>query len=144
MAVIDELLAEVPDALRFRLAAEVARLRDPSLFGIQFERHIPEYLAVPGLPLRQGMRVALRGGTMADPHTITNLSGDAATILPEAGGEERTVRVGDLVPIKRFGEPVFPARGKCAARGGRAAPRPDRGREPFGPQPAQLDAQGPG
>ena len=125
MAVIDDLLAELPETLRPRLAAEVGRLREPSRFGLQFERHIPEYLAVPGTRLRKGVRVALRDAPMSDTFVIQRLHGPDASLLREAGGAMIECPREQLVPVKRFGEAVL-----AALRQVQSVVRAARGRPP--------------
>lgn len=110
MAVIDDLLEEVPEAsLRTRLMAEVARLREGATFGIVFERHVPEFLAVPGTPLRLGTRVAVRGGPLTDTLTLVRVGGGTALCRRDFDGAEVSHPLVNLVAVKRFGEPVFPA-----------------------------------
>ena len=61
MARIDELIGEVPDpTLRRSLAAALGKLRSTRRFGLVFEDHIPETVAIPGLPIEIGSLVQRR------------------------------------------------------------------------------------
>ena len=66
MAYVDDLLDRVVDPdLQSRLRAEVKALRDRRKFGLVFEEHQPEAVALPGLPLQTGGS-ALWDGAIVD------------------------------------------------------------------------------
>ncbi len=109
MAVIDDLLKDVPEAIRSRLAAEVGRLREPARFGLQFERHVPEYLPIPSARIRPGSRVAAKAGSHAGTMVVQAVQAGMATCVGGADGKSVGLPLGDLTVVKRFGEPVFPA-----------------------------------
>ncbi len=55
MAYVDDLLDRVTDPdLRNRLRREVETLKERRKFGLVFEEHQPEAVALPGLPLQVG------------------------------------------------------------------------------------------
>lgn len=111
MARLEHLISEVPDArLRAALADEVKKLKKGKRFGLVFEEHSPETTQIPGFPVKPGARVALCDGESDDLFIVQRLSnGKKAAIVPERGGDEQTVELRQLVVVKRFGEPVYPA-----------------------------------
>ncbi|MEX1005465.1 MAG: DNA methyltransferase [Acidimicrobiia bacterium] len=111
MAKIDDLLDDVPDPkLRSELRNAVNEMRAARTFGLVFEDHIPEEVALPGLPVRKGSIVQNR--TRPDDTTkyeVIEVDGDEAQIRPVGNGEETTtVPVHDLMVVRRFGEPIYP------------------------------------
>jgi len=67
VAYVDDLIDRVSDAdLRSRLRREVRALRKRRKFGLVFEEHQPEAVALPGLNLEAGGSAVLRDGTIVD------------------------------------------------------------------------------
>ncbi len=111
MAKIDELLDDVPDPrLRSELRQAVNELRASRNFGLVFEDHIPEEVALPGLLVRRGSIVQNR--TRPDDTTkyeVVDVTDDEAQLRPFGNGDETiTVPVRDLMVVRRFGEPIYP------------------------------------
>jgi len=110
VAKIDDQIAEVADPnLRFKIAAGVAALRQRATFGLNFERHIPEYITLPNARVRVGSSVGLRDGSYSKPLRVIGIDGDNISCLDDAGDSapllyDRT----QLVVLKRTGEPVYP------------------------------------
>ena len=109
MAQLEDLIRDIADPrLRAQIASEVGKLKARKKFGLVFEQHLPETVQFPSLPVKPGTRVAYRDGRTG-LCTVSGINGKTATILPEAGGQEETAPKGDLVVVKRFGEPIYPA-----------------------------------
>jgi adenine-specific DNA-methyltransferase len=112
MARLDDLVAQVTDlALRREMEAALRKMKRRQRFGLVFEEHIPETTALYGLPFQTGSLVQKRDDPQAKVLyrvTATTLEGQA-TIEPSNGGEPQQVPVGDLLAVKRFGEPMYPA-----------------------------------
>lgn len=111
MAAIDDLVSRVSDPqLRKDLERAVAQLKGEKKFGLVFEQHLPETLALPGLPLKVGQRAVRRDdpeGTAV--YRIDALpEGDNAMVTPEGGGEPLAVPKATLMAVTRFGEPIYP------------------------------------
>lgn len=67
MALIDELLKQIADKpLRRLIEDEIATLRQRMIFGLTFERHIPENAVVPSAPIRVGSLVQRRDEPESD------------------------------------------------------------------------------
>ncbi len=111
MAAIEDLIKQIADpGLRDQLAAEVARLKATKKFGLVFEEHLPEYVRLPGLTPRVGVRVLKKDDPRAVPYRVTSaMNGKKVKIVPEAGGPEETVERESVVVAKAFGEPMYPA-----------------------------------
>ena len=80
-------------------------------FGLVFEQHIPETTALHGLPIQVGSLVQRRNDPQAKVLyrvTATTPEGQA-TVEPSNGGEPEQIPVGDLLAVKQFGEPMYPA-----------------------------------
>ena len=98
MAQIDDLVRLVGDELlRRELEQAVKKLGKSRKFGLVFEEHIPEVLALPGQPLEVG-GWALRkvGGqtsrTDSRPVKILSLDGDRAKVHANGGGGEEALQ----------------------------------------------------
>jgi len=111
MAEIDDLLKQVDDEkLRKRIERAAVKLRNNKTFGLVYESHIPETVALHGLPLRTGMAVQLRGAqSPAAIYRVIASKGDEVEIEPIAGGDSRAANADDLLVIKTFGEPMYAA-----------------------------------
>ena len=85
MAEINDLVKRVGDErLRRDLEQAVKKLRKSRKFGLVFEEHIPEVIALPGQPLEVG-GWALRSGSFK-PVQILSLDGDTADVRAAGGG----------------------------------------------------------
>lgn len=110
MAAIEDLIKQVADpGLREQLAAEVARLKATKKFGLVFEEHLPELLRLPGLPIRNGVRVVKKDGNGTTYRVLSTINGQRIKIAPEAGGAEEIAERGSVVVARAFGEPMYPA-----------------------------------
>lgn len=113
MARLEDLIDQVEDGpLKAALEREIRDLKKRQRFGIVYERHIPEVVALPGLRISQGSTVHFR----TEPETgalyrVDSISEDVATVSPINGktGEPREANTDELCVVKRFEEPVFPS-----------------------------------
>src|SRR5690606_13452935 len=114
---IDSLLSRVEDPhLREELARELGRRQ----FGLVFEKHLPEAVALPGVRVRRGGKVRLRSDPGGRIHVVTKIAGRGkgrvATCLPLAtrkDGDEFVatpvdVPVTELVTVAEYGDPIHP------------------------------------
>lgn len=111
MARFEDLIKDIADPrLRDQIAAELNKLKARKRFGLVFEQHLPELVQLPTLPLRLGARVIKRRDKSAGFFVITTaIDTKKVSIAPERGGTEEIVAKSDLVVVKRFGEPMYPA-----------------------------------
>ena len=110
MAAIDDLIAQIEDkALRDRLRTEAERLTKTKKFGLVFEEHLPEMTPVYTAKIRKGSKVALRGGPLTDIWRVLSVGRKEAQCLHRASGVKKSISVADLVVVREFGEPIFPA-----------------------------------
>jgi adenine-specific DNA-methyltransferase len=110
MTELDDALSRVDDdGVRTQLKAGIDRLTRQLRFGLVFERHLPESIRAYGAPIHAGdlvqYRSALTGG---DEYTVLSVNPDSA-VLRGIDAQEVTVAVRELVAVKRFGEPAYPA-----------------------------------
>lgn len=116
MAALNDLINQVEDkALRERLMQEAARLTKQKKFGLVYEEHIPECTPLYGIDIKRGGTVAKKTGAINDVYRVTELHGDEAVCLRLASGESETVALSELVPVAKFGEPIYPALQPIAA-----------------------------
>mgnify|MGYP003365406234 CR=1 FL=1 len=109
MAALNDLINQVQDkALRERLMEEAARLTKQKKFGLVFEEHIPECTPLYGIEIKCGSTVAKKAGAINDMYRVTKLNGGDAVCLHLASGESVTIALSDLVPVAKFGEPIYP------------------------------------
>lgn len=108
---LDALIGQIADsALRVELAREVGKLKAHKKFGLVFEEHQPELVQLPSLPVRPGGRVVKRGGTANEIFVVRDaINGSKVRIARVRDGQEEVAAVTDLVTVKKFGEPVYPA-----------------------------------
>lgn len=102
------------------LRREVDALAGRRSFGLNFERHVPEAVELPGRPVRRGDKVRIlapRGSKAAYEDerlwrvvAITKDVEGARTASLEllAGGEETTALADDLVVVAEFRDPIYP------------------------------------
>src|SRR5580704_16909699 len=111
MARIEDLIKDIADPrLRNQIATEVGKLKARKKFGLVFEEHLPEVVQLPGLTIKTGARVAKRKDKSAGFFTVTAVvNGKKVTIVPERGGTGETAAKDELVVVKKFGEPMYPA-----------------------------------
>ena len=110
MAEIDELLTQIEDdGLRSQLTASVEGLRRQLKFGLVFEKHIPESIRLYGVPPRPGDTVQLRAAG-AESEEFRVLRANTRTVTAtDSSGAQRALPVHDIVVLKKFGEPAYPA-----------------------------------
>lgn len=109
-------------ALAQELGREYERLSSRRSFGLNFERHVPESVELPGRTIRRGDKVRFRAprgesdkGLDDRLWLVTRLTGKGAErtahlVEYQAGGEpETTTRlVEDLVVVAEFRDPIYP------------------------------------
>lgn len=124
MAEIDELLTQIEDeGLRSQLTASVEGLRRQLRFGLVFEKHIPESIRLYGVPPRPGDTVQMRAaGAESDEFRVVRANTRTVTAT-DSSGEERKLPANDVVVLKKFGEPAYPAL-KPQGRIGRSETKP--------------------
>ncbi|MBJ6611341.1 MAG: site-specific DNA-methyltransferase [Candidatus Thiothrix moscowensis] len=110
MAAIDDLIAQIEDkALRERLRLEMGRITKEKKFGLVFEDHLPELTPVYSARVRKGCNVALRDGALSALWRVLSVQGESAECVNRNTGEKRLIPLVDLVVVRQFGEPIFPA-----------------------------------
>lgn len=123
MARIHELIRQVaeqsPDLAR-EIAREVDVLSERRAFGLNFERHTPEEVELPGRPVRRGDKVHVlppRGETpkaansvMWVVESIDPAAATAGIVRVDARGvaERQDVPIDDLVVVAEFRDPIYP------------------------------------
>jgi adenine-specific DNA-methyltransferase len=120
---LSDLLAQVQrldPQLATDLGSEVKALSQRRQFGLNFERHQPEAVELPGRPVRRGDKVRVLpprdGSAKADPqlwHVARVADGAAAlvSLAPVADGEApetASIAPGNLVVVAEFRDPIFP------------------------------------
>jgi adenine-specific DNA-methyltransferase len=111
MARLEDLVESIADALlRSQIAREIARLKAKKKFGLVFEEHLPEIAQLPSLPVKPGSRVAKRAGPEEGLFEVkAAVNREKVSVLPVGGGPLEIVAKDDLVVVKHFGEPMYPA-----------------------------------
>ena len=116
MAKIEDLIAKIPDErLRKALAAEVKTLKKTKRFGLVFEEHLPETVRLPRLPIKPGELVALKREAGNELWRVKSIKKDIAICdravegYPSASDTNKEFPVADLVAVRNFGDPIYPA-----------------------------------
>ncbi len=112
MARLDDLIGQIKDVeLQQKFVAALADLRRRQRFGLVFEEHIPESTCLLSFPILPGATVLKRsdpeGKKLFRVKTVNGRS--RATIEPVEGGEAESLPAKELMTVKRFGEPIYPA-----------------------------------
>ena len=116
MAKIEDLIAQIPDErLRKGIAAEVKALKKTKKFGLVFEEHLPETVRLPRLPVKSGELVALKREYGNELWRVKDIQKSVATCeraiegYPSAKDAKKEFPVSDLVVVRSFGDPIYPA-----------------------------------
>jgi len=116
MAKIEDLISQVPDErLRKAIATEVKALKRTKKFGLVFEEHLPETVRLPLLPIREGSLVALKRQTGNELWRVRTVRKAVATCdravegYPAHEDTGREFPLADLVVVRNFGDPIYPA-----------------------------------
>lgn len=121
MSAIHDLIAQISDQrLRERLSVEWANAAKEKKFGLVFEDHLPELLPLHGAKPRKGDLVSRRQGALRDVWQIKSIHAGMATCVKpsnETHPSEPTCAaiepvqfpVDELLVVREFGEPIFPA-----------------------------------
>jgi adenine-specific DNA-methyltransferase len=121
LSAIHDLIAQISDSrLRERLVAEWANAAREKKFGLVFEDHLPELLPLHGAKPRKGDLVCLRQGALKDVWQIKSIHAGLATCIKpsnethpseptRAAAEPAQFLVDELLVVREFGEPIFPA-----------------------------------
>jgi adenine-specific DNA-methyltransferase len=121
MSAIHDLIAQITDPrLRQRLAAEWAIAAKNKKFGLVFEDHMPELLPLHGTKPRKGDMVCRKHGPLKDVWQVKTLQGGVVTcVKPITDARPSEARrttasvaefpIEELLVVREFGEPIFPA-----------------------------------
>ncbi len=111
MAKLQDLIKTIPDPkLRDEIARAADELARQTKFGLVFEEHIPELAQLPALPPRVGDRVCKRGGKTTETfRVLATANHSKLRIAREPEGEEEIVPAKEVIVVKRFGKPIYPA-----------------------------------
>ncbi len=113
-------VAQRDETLAADLQREFAALADRRSFGLNFERHVPEAVELPGRPVRRGDKVRVlppRGEPRRkDDRKLWRVTSvDRRRESPEASlvaladdSETTTAAVADLVVVAEFRDPIYP------------------------------------
>lgn len=111
MARLDELISEIRDqGLRRKIESALIDMRRRQRFGLVFEEHIPEITSLLGLPIQAGATVQRKDDSASKLFKVVSVNAKGlATVEPVEGGERSQIAKDDLLVIKRFGDPIYPA-----------------------------------
>ncbi len=116
MAKIEDLIAQIPDErLRKGIAVEVKALKKTKKFGLVFEEHLPETVRLPKLPVKPGELVALKRESGNQLWRVKTINKNIATCdravegYPAGSEANKEFPVADLVVVRSFGDPIYPA-----------------------------------
>jgi len=116
MAKIEDLIAQIPDErLKKAIGVEVRELKKNKKFGLVFEEHLPETVRLPKVPLKDGELVAKKREEGNELWRVKSIRKGIASLeravegypLPSETAIE--VPVEELVVVRSFGDPIYPA-----------------------------------
>jgi adenine-specific DNA-methyltransferase len=114
VARIDDLVTHISDPdLQGQFVEAIEELKRQKRFGLVFEEHIPETTALTGLPVTVGSVVQDRTATPArqgDSYEVIAIDAGVVTLKPVGSArKKKPCDIADLLVVKRFGEPIYPA-----------------------------------
>lgn len=110
MAAIHQLIDQIEDErLRARLREEANALTQGRSFGLVFERHLPEVTPIYRARPRRGDAVAVRGEPLEDLWRVQRIQQGQALCQHLTRGQVHAWPLDQLLVVRRFGEPIFPA-----------------------------------
>jgi adenine-specific DNA-methyltransferase len=108
VAKIDDLIDRIEEPeLRQQINVAVAELQGQKTFGFVFERHLPEGMATEG-GVRPGRTVRHRTDK-AITGTVTAIDLPKGIANVDVDGESLNIPIAELLIVRRFGEPIYPA-----------------------------------
>ena len=109
MSKFHDLLARVADeSVRSALKAEYEHATKHKKFGLVFEEHLPECTPLWGMKIKRGMTVARKDGDFNDVLMVRRIKDGVATCWHASANKSEDVAIEDLIPIARFGDPIYP------------------------------------
>ena len=109
MAAINDLIKQIADPdLRDRIQKEVDKLAKQKKFGLVFEEHLPECTPLYDIPVRKGVKAALKAGDVSDFYQVLKVDDGNAICVKRGETEAVEFLVDDLVAIAEFGETIYP------------------------------------
>jgi adenine-specific DNA-methyltransferase len=119
MARIDDLVELVSDVeVRDGLRRELRELKKRLSFGIVFERHIPEEVALIDYPIVPGDRVVGRAwSSQKRPRLVESVDDEGIATLRAPGGTSKAEqeKLDNLMVLKQVGEAIFPGLSPCGS-----------------------------
>lgn len=110
MTELDDALARVQDeGARAQLQAGIDALTRQLRFGLVFERHLPEGVRAYGAAVRVDDTVQFRSDLTGNQEFKVLAIADETATIRATDGVEQTADLHELVVLKRFGEPAYPA-----------------------------------
>lgn len=109
MSKFHDLLSRVADeSVRAALRAEYEHATKNKKFGLVFEEHLPECTPLWGMKIRRGMTVAKKTGDFNDVLMVQRIKDGVTTCWHASANKSEDVAIEDLIPIARFGDPIYP------------------------------------
>jgi adenine-specific DNA-methyltransferase len=116
MAKIEDLIAHIRDErLRAAISLEVRELKKNKKFGLVFEEHLPETVRLPNLQVKEGEMVANKGVSGNELWRVEKIRKGTATLekiiedRQPTGVKAVEAPVSELVVVRHFGDPIYPA-----------------------------------
>ena len=110
MAAINDLIEQIEDVrLRERLSRELEELTKDRIFGLSFERHLPELTPIYSAKPRRTDSVCPKDGPLTDIWRVTRAGGNHVDCVRPQTGERKRFLVDDLLVVRQFGEAIFPS-----------------------------------
>ena len=75
---------------------------------VVFEEHLPECTPLYDIPVRRGVKAALKAGDVSDFYQVLKVEDGKAICIKRGETEAIEFPVDDLVTIAEFGEPIYP------------------------------------
>jgi adenine-specific DNA-methyltransferase len=110
MARLEDKIAEIKDPeLRGAIANEVKALKVQKQFGLVFEQHQPEVVRVFRVPVRAGLTVAKKAGSLTETWRVVRVRDGMAELVKDADDSREGAPVDSLTVVRRMGQAIHPA-----------------------------------
>ncbi|WP_249704715.1 site-specific DNA-methyltransferase [Bacillus zhangzhouensis] len=114
MAFIENKIMEINDPeLRKVITHEIKKLKETINFGLVFEQHIPEIIPIYNAKVRARsfvvLKKSLNEGKIQEIYKVKRIRNNYVELQSELDKSLSKQQIDDLVVIKKFGDPIYPA-----------------------------------
>lgn len=109
MSALSDLINQIDDEeLKKRITNEINKLTEQKKFGLVFEEHLPECTPLYEVPIKKGVKVALKTDKVNNYYIVVKKENDKVFCCKQGKTEILEFNEKDLVTVAEFGDPIYP------------------------------------